>query len=184
MAASDWIAMSIHPTHPKILALAHMTGDSPAEACGKAVAWFWHCDQNYAIPQTYLRINAFHNVVLSPRKRRNKQSYFEAMSSPEIDWVELDDGNCVVIKDYENNFSKSSKRRAQTRKRVSEHRAKHGMAPPIRVGVDTTLDRAQELATMGSAGEIVTGSETAAQAGYTCDAIEGRSDAVRLRWST
>lgn len=123
MAATDWIPCRIHPTHPKVLAVANMTGDSPAEACGKCIAWFWHVDQTYEISQTYLDINAFHNVVLSPRKRRNKCSYFEAMSHETVGWVALDADGKVVVCDYENNFSKSSKRRAQTRKRVQRHRA-------------------------------------------------------------
>lgn len=122
MAASDWIPCRIHPTHPKVLAVAQMTGDSPAEACGKIIAWFWHVDQTYDISRTYLTINAFHNVVLSPRKRRNKASYFEAFSDDKVGWIELGDDGTVLICDYENNFGKSSKRRAQDRKRKQRQR--------------------------------------------------------------
>ncbi len=129
MAASDWIQCRIHPGHPKVLTVARLTGDTPAEACGKVVAWFWHVDQHFAGNETNMDIKSFLSVVLTRKKRNKKANYFEAFSHPDVNWIELSEHGTINIVDYEDNFSKSSKRRAQGRIRKQRQRAREACLP-------------------------------------------------------
>lgn len=111
MSASEFIILRIHPDHPKVLRLAELTGDSPCEACGRAVAWFRYVDQHFSDAKTGLGRVAFARI-LNARKRRGKLDYFSAMQDAHINWISVDDEGCIEIVEYDANFDRSSKRRA------------------------------------------------------------------------
>lgn len=116
MSASEFIILRIHPTHPKVMRLAELTGDNPYEACGRAVAWFRYIDQHFGDSHTCLTREMFNRTIDAPKARRGKLDYFTAMQDELINWISVDPNGTVVIVEYESNFSRSSRRRAQDAK--------------------------------------------------------------------
>jgi hypothetical protein len=124
---SRWIKLTIHPEHPKVLAIARAVGVSREIAFSMIVRWFRWVDENCRSEETGLTLVEEVNQICGCAAGGNLLP--NAMAS--VGWIEWDDRRGIVVLEFDHNFSASAKRRAvraeQTRSRRS---SKRGPPPP------------------------------------------------------
>ena len=140
--AASWIKVEvITPDKPEIYRLSEILNIDPDAALGKAIRfWVWAdqqtIDGNSKSNASGVTKNAIDRVAFMP-------GFANALI--EVGWLTIEDGN-ITLPNFGRHNGESSKKRALTNRRVSEHRIKkpNGNAKGVTEGERKTLPEEEE----------------------------------------